>query len=76
LAKIPIWNRLVEDYVVSVFDFTNKFLLSDGAILFFHPNNLHVLKEIKSYIESYSFQIQMYGQLLAFYHLLAWRALP
>ncbi len=76
LAKIHVWNRLVEDYVVSVFDFANKFLLSDGVILFFHPNDLHVLKEIKSYLESYSFQIRMNGQLLTFYHLLVQRAPP
>ncbi len=76
LAKFSVWNRLVEDYVVSVFDFTNKFLLSDGAILFFHLNDIHVLKEIKSYLESYSFQIQMNGQLLTFYHLLAQKAPP
>jgi hypothetical protein len=47
----------MEDYVVSIFDFTDKFLASDGAILFFHPDD--VLKEIRSYMKSYSFQIQM-----------------
>jgi hypothetical protein len=45
----------VEDYVIFVFDFANKFLASEGAILLFHPNDLHVFKEIKSYLESYSF---------------------
>jgi hypothetical protein len=69
LAKTPIWNMLVEDYMVSIFDFANKFLLNDGAILFFHPNDLHVLKEIKSYLESYNFHIRMHGQLLTFYNL-------
>jgi len=54
-TKIHIWNMLVEDYVVFVFDFANKFLASDGAIFVFHLNDLHVLKEIISYLESYSF---------------------
>jgi hypothetical protein len=56
-AKIHVWNKLVENYVVSIFNFTNKFLTSNGAVLLFHPNDLHVLKETKSYMKSYSFQI-------------------
>jgi hypothetical protein len=54
-TKIHIWNMLVEDYVVFVFDFVDKFLASDGAIFVFHLNDFHVLKEIISYLESYSF---------------------
>jgi hypothetical protein len=57
--KIHVWNRLVEDYMVHVFDVANKFLASDGAILLFHHDNLHVLKEIRSFLESYSFHIWM-----------------
>ncbi len=34
-------------------------LASYGAILFFHSNDLRVLKEVKSYLESYGFQIWM-----------------
>jgi hypothetical protein len=49
----------VEDYVVSIFDFAHKFLASDGVVLLFHPDNLHVLKDIRSYLENYSFQIRM-----------------
>ncbi len=45
--------------MVFVFDFLDKFLASDGAVLFFHLNNLHVLKEVRSYLESYNFQIRM-----------------
>jgi hypothetical protein len=58
-TKIPVYNRLVEDYVVFVFYFVDKFLTTNGAILFFHPNDLCVLKEMKSYLESYSFQIRV-----------------
>jgi hypothetical protein len=50
---------LVEDYVVSIFDFTHKFLASGGVVLLFHLDNLCVLKEIKSYLKNYSFQIRM-----------------
>jgi hypothetical protein len=45
----------MENYVTFVFDFADKFLASEGAILLFHPNDLHVFKEIRSYLESYSF---------------------
>jgi hypothetical protein len=55
LTKIHVWNRLVEDYVVFVFDFADKFLASDGAILLFHRDNLHVLKEIRPHLKNYSF---------------------
>jgi hypothetical protein len=55
LTKILVWNRQVDDYVIFVFDFVDKFLASEGAILLFHPNDLHVFKEIRSYLESYSF---------------------
>lgn len=58
-TNIHVWNRLVEDHVVPIFNFANTFLASDGAILLFYLNNLHVLKEIRSYLESYSFHIWM-----------------
>jgi len=35
------------------------FLASNEAILLFHPNDLKILKEIKSYLENYGFQIWM-----------------
>ncbi len=35
------------------------FLASDGAILLFHPDDLRILKEVKSYLKSYGFYIQM-----------------
>jgi hypothetical protein len=41
--------------VVSIFDFANKFLASDGAILFFHPDDLCILREIISYLDNYKF---------------------
>jgi hypothetical protein len=50
---------LVEDYVVFVFDFGNKLLVINGVVLLFHLDNLCVLREIKSYLECYSFQIWM-----------------
>jgi hypothetical protein len=37
------------------FDFTCIFLAYDWAILLFHSDDLKVLKEVKSYLESYGF---------------------
>jgi hypothetical protein len=62
--------------VVFVFDFADKFLESDGAILFFHLDNLRVFKEIRSYLKSINFQIQMKWAMLTFYHLLAQESPP
>jgi hypothetical protein len=55
LAKIHVWTKLVEDYVVFIFNFADKFLASDGAILLFHLDNLRVFKKIKSCLKSFSF---------------------
>jgi hypothetical protein len=34
-----MWNKWDEDYVVSILDFTNKFLALDMAMLLFHHND-------------------------------------
>jgi hypothetical protein len=39
--------------VYGVFGFANKYLCFDGAIVVFHGDDPHVLKEIKSYLEGY-----------------------
>jgi hypothetical protein len=56
---IPPWNWKVDEYIVAVFDFAEKFLAFDGDVLLVHPDDLKVLKEIRSYVESYGFQIWM-----------------
>jgi hypothetical protein len=38
LDDILAWNKKVNEYIVEVFDFAHMFLVSDGAILLFHPN--------------------------------------
>jgi hypothetical protein len=43
------------DCIISVFDFAKKFLTPDGVVLLFHLDDPHILKEIKSYLESYNF---------------------
>jgi hypothetical protein len=55
LDDILAWNKKVNEYIVGVFDFAHMFFASDGAVLLFHPNDLKVLKEVKSYLESYGF---------------------
>jgi hypothetical protein len=59
LDYILVWNNKVDEYIVGVFDFAQIFLASYGVVLLFQPNDLRVLKEIKSYLESYGFQIHM-----------------
>jgi hypothetical protein len=40
---------------MSIFDFTKKFLTLDGAMFLFYMDDPWVLKDIKSYLESYNF---------------------
>jgi hypothetical protein len=39
--------------------FFEKFLFENGVVLLFHVNDLHVLKEIQSFLENYFLKIQM-----------------
>jgi hypothetical protein len=54
---IPMWNRKDDEYTVKILDFAQMFLASIGVVLLFHMNYLRILKELKSYLESYGFQI-------------------
>jgi hypothetical protein len=56
---ILMWNKKVNEYIVGVFDFAQIFLAFDGVVLLFHLDDLRVLKEVKSYLENYGFQIWM-----------------
>ncbi len=35
VLSIPTWNAKVDNYVVSIFDFVDKYLTRDGSILLF-----------------------------------------
>jgi hypothetical protein len=43
--------------VYGVFGFTNKYLHPNDAIVEFHDDDPHVLKEIKSYLEGNGYEI-------------------
>ncbi len=49
----PPWNKKVDNYVQPTFIFANKFLSRRGAIFFFNPNDLKMLKDTRSFLESY-----------------------
>jgi hypothetical protein len=57
LDDILAWNQKVDEYIVAIFDFVDKFLASNGVVLLFHLDDLKVIREVKSYMESYGFQI-------------------
>ncbi len=40
-----------------VFGFVNKYLHVDGAVVVFHDDDPHVLKEIESYLEGNGYEI-------------------
>ncbi len=75
MTKIQIWlydytwtvvasypsheNHVFVEYIVGIFYFAQIFLASNGVILLFDLDDLKVLQEVKSYLESYGFQIRM-----------------
>jgi hypothetical protein len=59
ISNIPKWNARVDNYVVSIFGFVNKYLARDGFVLLFYDDDFHVLRDIKSYLEDYNFKIHL-----------------
>ncbi len=47
----------MDNYVVSIFGFVNMYFARDGFVLLFYHDDFHVLRNIKSYLEDYSFKI-------------------
>ncbi len=52
LDDILVWNKNVDEYIVGVFDFAQIFLAFYGVVLLFHPDDLKVLKDVKSYLKA------------------------
>ncbi len=52
-------NANVPHYMDFVFIFAHKFLSHNGAIMFFHSNDLQVIKEIKELLHNYSMPIEI-----------------
>jgi hypothetical protein len=57
VSNIPKWNARVENYVISMFDFVNKYLVRNESILLFYDDDFCVLRNIKSYLEDYNFKV-------------------
>jgi len=58
-SHILSWNTRLEDYVELVFNFASHFLFKRGVIIFLFIDDLHVLKEVSSFLDSYKFVIKM-----------------
>jgi hypothetical protein len=48
--EIHVWNMRVDNYIISIFDFVEKFLAIDGMVLFLNLYDLCVIKEIEFYL--------------------------
>jgi hypothetical protein len=46
----------MDNYVISIFGFVDKYLTRDGSIFFYYDDHFWVLKDIKSYLEDYNFK--------------------
>jgi hypothetical protein len=67
---------LFEDYVVSVFNFINKFLRSDGASCFSTLTISMFWRKLDNIWKAITSKCEWSGQLLTLYHLLAQRTPP
>jgi hypothetical protein len=52
-------NRSVANFIDFVILFSNIFLSKNGVVFHFHADDLHVLKEIRSFLDNYFLRIQM-----------------
>lgn len=48
----------MEDYIMFVFYFANKLCATNNVVLLFHLDDLHVLKEVRPYLESIGLKIR------------------
>lgn len=42
ISSIPKWNVNVDNYIVSIFIFVDKYIAKDGSIFFFYDDNFQV----------------------------------
>ncbi len=53
LSFIPRWNMCVDNFIESIVVFDNKFLYDREVVVIMHGDDPHVLKETRSFLESY-----------------------
>jgi hypothetical protein len=53
------WNRRVDNFIKSVAVFVDRFLFGKRVVIIMHVNDLQVLKEIRSFLESYQLKVHM-----------------
>jgi hypothetical protein len=59
LSLIPPWNKCMDNFIESLVVFVEMFLSNKGAIIMMHVDDLCVLKEIWSFLESYQLKVHM-----------------
>ncbi len=57
VSIIPKWNARIDNYVISIFSFVEKYLTRDGSIFFYYDDHFQILKGIKSYLKDYNLKI-------------------
>ena len=56
--SVPSWNALDIDFLGELFDFMDKIMHDDGALIFFHPDdNGDFRKNIKDHFAAFRFTI-------------------
>jgi hypothetical protein len=63
LSLIPPWNKQMDNFIESTMFFTNKFMSNKRIVIIMHANDLWVLKEIQSLLET-SWRFAWSGSLL------------
>jgi hypothetical protein len=56
-TSIPVWNSIDESFLHLVLDFGSSLVHDNGALLFFHKDDLKLKADIRSYANAYHFKI-------------------
>jgi hypothetical protein len=56
-TSVPVWNSADESFLPLMFDFGSSLIHDNGALLFFHNDDLELRADIRGYAKAYHFSI-------------------
>ena len=56
-SSVPEWNKLLERFVETVFEFASRLLYNNDALLLFHPDDIQMKVDIKGCLKAYHFSL-------------------
>ena len=56
-SSVPEWNKLLERFVETVFEFASGLVHDNDVLLLFHPDNLQMKANIRGFLKAYHFSL-------------------